>query len=261
MTGREVRVNLTGKNALVTGAGKGIGRAISNSLANSGANVIAISRTKEDLDLLQEQIKNNGGECTAWPCDISDVKQIKEVVPRIMDYTGKVDILVNSAGINIQSHTLDVTEEEWDKIMGINLKGTFFMSQAIAKNMKEQYINQESEGKIINITSQMAHVGYYKRVVYCASKGGLTQATKAMAIELAPYNIKVNCVAPTFIKTPLTEPMFEDEDFVENITDKIPLQKVGDPQDVTGAVLYLASDSANLVTGSTILVDGGWTAW
>ncbi|UMZ73634.1 SDR family NAD(P)-dependent oxidoreductase [Natranaerofaba carboxydovora] len=256
MKSSEVNVNLKGKNAIVTGATKGIGRAIVLSLIKSGAKVIAVSRTEKDLQELQEVISDMGGECITEACDISKVSEIKDLFTRLRSSVNKIDILINSAGLNIQNHVFDVTEEDWDTMMNTNLKGAFFMSREAAKIMKEH-----EEGKIINITSQMAFVGYYKRVGYCASKGGLTQATKAMAVELAPYNIKVNCVAPTFIKTPLTEPMFEDKDFLEEVKNRIPLGKVGEPQDVTGAVLFLASDSANLVTGSSVVVDGGWIAW
>ena len=130
------------------------------------------------------------------------------------------------------------------------------MSQAVAKQMVKH-----KKGKIINITSQMAFVGYYKRSAYCASKGGLTQAAKALSVELAQYNINVNCIAPTFINTPLTKPMFEDEDFLNEVKSRSPLGRIGEPRDVTGAVLFLASDSSDLMTGSTVLVDGGWVAW
>ncbi len=252
----KIKVDLKGKTAIVTGAGKGIGRSIALALAASGAVVYAVSRTPKDLDLLKEEIEKTGGKCSIAICDVKSVEQIEEMIEQVYRQTGIIDILVNSAGLNIQAHTLDVTEEQWDTIMNTNLKGAFFTSQAAARKMKER-----REGRIINITSQMAFVGYYKRVAYCASKGGLTQATKAMAVELAEFNIKVNCIAPTFLKTPLTEPMFKDQDFYNEVISRIPLGKIGKPEDVAGAVLYLASDSADLVTGSSILVDGGWVAW
>lgn len=252
----KIKVDLKGKTAIVTGAGKGIGRSIALALAASGASVYAVSRTPKDLDLLKEEIEKTCGKCSIAICDVKSVEQIEEMIEQVYRQTGIIDILVNSAGLNIQAHTLDVTEEQWDTIMNTNLKGAFFTSQAAARKMKER-----RGGRIINITSQMAFVGYYKRVVYCASKGGLTQATKAMAVELAEFNIKVNCIAPTFLKTPLTEPMFKDQDFYNEVISRIPLGKIGKPEDVAGAVLYLASDSADLVTGSSILVDGGWVAW
>jgi len=252
----QVTVDLKGKNALVTGAGKGIGRAIGLALAKSGAKVFAVSRTLSDLQELKKEIEKGGGTCSVFICDVQSVGQIEQMVEDVHIESDRIDILVNSAGLNIQAHTLDVTEEQWDTIMNTNLKGAFFTSQAVARRMQ-----QYREGRIINITSQMAFVGFYKRVAYCASKGGLTQASKAMAVELAEYNIKVNCVAPTFLKTPLTEPMFKDKAFYDEVLRRIPLGRIGTPDDVVGAVLYLASDQANLVTGSTILVDGGWVAW
>ncbi len=252
----KVKVDLSEKNAIVTGAGKGIGRAIALALAESGAKVFGVSRTLKDLESLRDEIIKGGGKCSIAGCDVQNVKQIGEMVEKVYAESGRIDILVNSAGLNIQAHTLDVTEEQWDTIMNTNLKGAFFTSQAVAKKMKEH-----KQGRIVSITSQMAFVGFYKRVAYCASKGGLTQATKAMAVELAEYNIKVNCIAPTFLKTPLTEPMFENKEFYNEVVSRIPLGKVGTPEDVVGAVLYLVSDSADLVTGTSILVDGGWVAW
>ncbi len=252
----KVKVDLSGEVAIVTGAGKGIGKSIALSLAEAGATVIAVSRTEKDLKEVKEEIVRGGGKCSILTCDVREVKQIKQMVERACAQEKKVDILVNSAGLNIQAPALEVTEEQWDTIMNTNLKGAFFASQAAAQKMKEL-----NKGCIINITSTMALVGFYKRAAYCASKGGLTQATKAMAVDLAGYNIRVNCVAPTFIKTAFTEPMFADKEFYNEVVSRIPQGKIGTPDDVTGAVLYLASDSANLVTGSTVLVDGGWVAW
>jgi len=252
----KLSVDLHGKNVIVTGAGKGIGKAIALAFAESGAKVVAVGRTMDDLKLVKEEIIKGGGICSVIKCDVQNVNQIEQMVEQVYKDNKKIDILVNSAGVNIQSHSLDVSEDQWDTIINTNLKGAFFTSQAVAKKMK-----LSSEGRIINITSQMALVGYYKRAAYCASKGGLTQASKVMAVELAEYNIKVNCVAPTFIKTPLTEPMFRDKEFLSEVIERIPLKKIGAPQDVVGAVLYLSSDSADMVTGSTVLVDGGWVAW
>jgi 2-deoxy-D-gluconate 3-dehydrogenase len=249
-------VDLQGKTALITGAGKGIGRAIALALADSGARVAAVSRTLQDLETLQEEINRKNGECFIHTCDISNVADIRAMVDHVEKWAGKIDILVNSAGINIQANVLDVTEEQWDKILNINLKGSFFCSQAVAKTMVPH-----NAGKIINITSTMASVGFYRRAAYCASKGGVRQFTKVMAVELAPNNINVNCVAPTFINTPLTEPMFKEKAFYEEVVRRIPLQRVGEVDDVVGAVLYLASDMANMVTGTSIEVDGGWLAW
>lgn len=251
-----ISVDLTGKTAIVTGAGKGIGREIAICLANSGAKVYAISRTLEDLNRLKEEIRSRNGLCEIEAADIRNVSEITNVVAKIAASEARIDILINCAGVNKPVHCLEVSEESWDAVMDINLKGTFFMSQAVAKQMIQQ-----RRGKIVSLTSQMAFVGYYKRAAYCGSKGGITQALKAMAVELAEYNININCIAPTFINTPLTKPMFEDAAYLEEVKSRSPMGKIGEPGDVAGAVLYLLSDSADLVTGSTILIDGGWTAW
>lgn len=251
-----IKANLTGKVALVTGGGKGIGRAIALALAECGASVAIASRTMADLEKVKTEIEDKGGECFVTTADVSVVNQCYEMVEKVYQWHNRLDILVNSAGINIQRVATDVTEEEWDKVISTNLKGSFFCCQAAGKKMIAQ-----RKGKIINITSQMSFVGYYKRAAYCASKGGVAQFTKVLAVEWAPYNINVNCVAPTFIYTPLTAPMFEDKDFYDDVLNRIPMRKIGKPEDVTGAVIYLASDASDLVTGSTILVDGGWVAW
>lgn len=250
----KIKVDLQGKTALVTGAGKGIGRAIALALAENGARVAAAARTLADLESLQAEIGSD--KCFITTCDVSSVADIRAMVEKVEAWAGKIDILVNSAGINIQANALDVTEEQWDKIMNTNLKGSFFCSQAVARTMVPH-----NGGKIINITSQMAFVGFYRRAAYCASKGGVSQFTKVLAVELAPHNINVNCVAPTFINTPLTEPMFKEKAFYDEVIRRIPLQRVGEVDDVVGAVLYLASDMANLVTGTSVVVDGGWIAW
>lgn len=249
-------VDLQGQVALVTGAGKGIGRGIALAMAKSGAKVAAVSRTASDLTSLQMEIEKMGGQCFTAICDVNSVSDMQEMVEKVAQWAGKIDILVNSAGINIQANALDVTEEQWDKVMNTNLKGSFFCSQAVARKMVPF-----NDGKIINITSQMSFVGFYRRAAYCASKGGVSQYTKVMAVELAAHNIKVNCVAPTFINTPLTEPMFKDQAFLDEVMQRIPLRRVGEVDDVVGAVLYLASDASNLVTGTSIVVDGGWIAW
>ncbi|MCS7234314.1 MAG: glucose 1-dehydrogenase [Synergistetes bacterium] len=253
---RELKANLIGKVALITGGSKGIGKAITMALAECGAKVAIASRTFEDLQKVKREIEEKGGKCFTVTGDVSKVSDCYEIVEKTYQHYGKLDILVNSAGINIPKPALEVTEEDWEKVLSINLKGTFFCSQAAAKKMILQ-----RKGKIINITSQMAFVGFYKRAAYCASKGGVTQLTKVLAIEWAPYNINVNCVAPTFIYTPMTKPMFEDKDFHEEVLRRIPMGRIGNPEDVVGAVIYLSSEDSNLVTGSTILVDGGWVAW
>jgi len=251
-----ITADLTGRVALVTGAGRGIGRAITHALAECGARVAITSRTLEDLERVDREIEDKKGECLPIPADVTVVDQCYQVVEKAYQWHNRLDILVNSAGVNIQRMAIDVTEEDWDKVISTNLKGSFFCCQAAGRKMIPQ-----RKGKIINITSQMSFVGFYKRAAYCASKGGVTQFTKVLAVEWARYNINVNCVAPTFLFTPFTEPMFQDKGFHEEVLRRIPMGRIGKPEDVTGAVIYLASDASDLVTGSTILVDGGWVAW
>lgn len=252
----KLSVDLTGQVALVTGGSRGIGKAISRALADAGAKVAVASRTLEDVENLAVNIQKGGGTALGIRLDVTDIPSIKTAVDRVEEQLGSIDILVNSAGINIQQHAIDVSEDNWDKIIDVNLKGTFFVSQDVGRRMIPR-----REGKIINISSQMGFVGYYRRSAYCASKGGVVQLTKVLAIEWAEHNINVNAVAPTFIQTELTKPMFEEEGFRQEILSRIPLGRIGLPEDVAGAVLYLSSDSADLVTGHTLLVDGGWVAW
>ncbi len=249
-----IKADLEGKTALVTGGTRGIGRAISLELARSGANVAVASRTQKDLKLIQEEIEGIGALSYAAPCDISSLAEIQKMVEDVYAWQGRIDLLVNCAGINLPLPALEVTEEIWDKTLDINLKGVFFCSQAVAKKM----ISHKG-GNIINITSQLSFIVYEGRAAYCASKSGLTQISKVLALEWAPYNIRVNCVAPTFTRTPMTEAVFSNPEAYKKVVSRIPLGRAGKPEDYTGAVLYLASDSAGLVTGTTILVDGGWT--
>ena len=251
-----VTVDLNGKIALVTGGGRGIGRTVAVALAKNGAKVIVTSRSIADLEETKRIISAMGGSCCTLPSDVSKVDEIYSLVEKAYETWGQLDILVNSAGINIPKPSLEVTEDDWDKVIDTNLKGTFFCCQAVGKKMVQQ-----KYGKIINITSQMAFVGYYKRAPYAASKGGVTQLSKVLAIELAPDNINVNCIAPTFLETPFTEKMFQDKEFLNDVLTRIPLNRLGSAEDVVGAVLYLVSSSADMVTGSTVMVDGGWVAW
>lgn len=252
----DLKVDLKGQVAFVTGGGKGLGRAIAISLAENGADVVVISRTQADTAETAVQIMHTGASCLALNADVRNVSEITAVVEEAFAWRGRLDILVNSAGINIPQPCLEVTEEDWDRIIDTNMKGTFFCCQAVGKKM-----SSANYGKIINITSQMAFVGYYNRAAYAASKGGVTQLSKVLAVELAPFNVNVNCVAPTFLETPFTSTMFSNKEFYEDVISRIPLKRIGQADDVVGAVLYLASNAANLVTGSTVTVDGGWTAW
>jgi 2-deoxy-D-gluconate 3-dehydrogenase len=190
------------------------------------------------------------------PLDVLKLSMIGAVVDQALAHFGRLDILVNNAGINIPKWAVDVTEEDWDKVLDVNLKGVFFMAQAAAK---KAFIPQAA-GKIINIASQNGVIGYYYRAAYCSSKAGVVNLTRVLALEWAKHHINVNAIGPTFLETPLTRPMFQNKAFYEDVVSRIPLGRIGKPEDIVGAVVYLASPASDLVTGHTLLVDGGWTA-
>ncbi|PPA70862.1 SDR family NAD(P)-dependent oxidoreductase [Jeotgalibacillus proteolyticus] len=246
---------LKGKTVIVTGGSKGIGKDIALTLAELQANVVISGRNEHDLQSALSELHTYNDQCTAVSGDLSKVEDIHHLIGKTAETFGRIDALVNNAGVNIAKPALEVTEEDWDTVLTLNLKSAFFASQAAAKHMIEQ-----KSGKIINIASQMAFGGYYNRAAYCSSKGGLVQMTKALAVEWAKQGIQVNGVAPTFIETELTAKMFEDQAFKEDVENRILLEGLSKPKDVSGAVLYLISDLANFVTGETIKVDGGWTA-
>jgi NAD(P)-dependent dehydrogenase (short-subunit alcohol dehydrogenase family) len=185
-------------------------------------------------------------------CDVTDSRQVGEAV----DFPEQVDILVNNAGTNVPEPFLEVSEDNLDRMLAVNVKGVFLVAQAAARRMVER----GEGGSIINISSQMGHVGAPRRTVYCATKHAVEGLTKAMAVELAPHKVRVNSVAPTFVETPMTKPLLEDETLREDTLSRIPLGRLGRVEDVTGAVLFLASPAAGLITGASLLVDGGWTA-
>ncbi len=247
--------DLKGKKAVVTGAGKGIGRGIALAYAEMGADVALVSRTESDLKKVAAEIEAMDRQALVVPADVSKVAEIRRMTAEVMDAFGRIDILVNNAGRNILSPALEVTEEDWDKVLELNLKGLFFCCQAVGK-----YMVRQRKGKIINITSQMGVVALPNRVTYCASKGGVVQLTKVLALEWAQYNVNVNAIGPTFIKTPLTEPILANEEFRQEVLWRIPMGRVGEVRDVVGAAVFLASDASDFITGHTLLVDGGWVA-
>jgi len=247
--------DLKGKVAIVTGAGRGMGYHIALALAKYGADLVVCSRTLSELERLREEIEKFSRRVLIQQMDVTKIPEVHAMVEQSMEAFGHIDILVNNAGVNITQWAVDVTEEAWDKVVDTNLKALFFCAQAVGKVMIKQ-----KKGKIINISSQTGTIAIPQRAAYCSSKGGVNQLTKLLAIEWAHYNINVNAIAPTFIETPFTKPMFEKEGFREYVLENIPLGRVGKPEDVTGAVIYLASEASNMVTGHILLVDGGWTA-
>lgn len=248
--------DLEGKVAIVTGAGRGIGKAIALGLAEAGADVGLVSRTLSELEAVAEQIEALGRRAGAVASDLTETDRIEPFVEELREELGGVDILVNNAGMNIPQEALDVTVEAWDQIMDINLKASFFLSQAVGRVM----IGQGRGGRIINISSQTGSVALLKRAAYCASKAGLNLVTKVLALEWASHGILVNAVAPTFIETELSKGFLADPQFREYALAKNLFKKIGTPEDVVGAVIYLASPASSLVTGHVLLVDAGWTA-
>ena len=246
---------LAGKKVLVTGGNKGIGKDIALAFAKLGADVVIAGRDEGTLISTVEELRSYNSNCTFVKADMQQVESIQSMVDFTQENLGGLDVVINNAGINIPKPAMEVTEDDWDRVLDTNLKGTFFCAQQAGK-----YMIPKNKGKIINIVSQMAFVGYIKRSAYCSSKGGAVQLTKALAVEWAPHQIKVNAVAPTFIQTEFTENMFADQSFYHDVLSRIPLGALAKPSDVTGAVLFLASDLANFITGETIRVDGGWTA-
>jgi len=247
--------DLTGQVAFVTGAGRGLGRHIALALARYGADLVICSRTLSELAEVAAEIEALGREALVQRADMTLTADIDSVVAAAEQRFGHIDILVNNAGINIPQWAEEVTEEAWDRVLNINLKGLFFCAQAVGKVMIRQ-----KRGKIINVSSQAGSVGLIKRAAYCSSKGAVNQLTRVLAVEWAKHKINVNAIAPTFVETPMTKPMFEDTEFRKYIFDNILFDRAAQPKDVVGAVIYLASAASDMVTGHILHIDGGWTA-
>ena len=250
------KYNLKNKTALVTGAGKGIGRACAIALAEAGANLVIISRTKKDLDQVSKVIKKQKVKCKSYVCDITNHNQIKDIINK----QSKIDILVNNAGNNIPEHFTKVKTKNMEYLVKINTIATFNLAQLCALKMLKSKNRKKSGGAIVNMSSQMGHVGGPIRSVYNMTKFGLEGLTKGMSIDLAKYNIRVNTVCPTFVVTPMTKKFFKDKKFIKEVLGNIPLGRFAELSDVATAVVYLASDAASMITGTSLLVDGGWTA-
>ncbi len=249
---RTPTMRLDGRRALVTGAGRGLGMASAAALAEAGAEVLLVARNGEQVESVAAAIRETGGKADSAVLDVTDVGAVQALVGA----RGPFAILVNNAGSNRPALLQDVTEADYDAIANVNVRAPLFVSKAVAGGLIEAGL----PGSIIHMSSQMGHVGGRERSVYCATKHALEGMCKAMAWELGRHGIRVNTLCPTFIETPLTRPFFEDPAFRREVESKIALGHLGRLEDVMGAVVFLASDAASLITGSALMVDGGWTA-
>ena len=251
-------MDLKDKIVIVTGARRGMGKSHALVLAKAGAKIVVSDISEEDCQKVVEEIEKNGGESLAVKCDVSKKEEVDNLVKKTIERFGRVDILVNNAGICQFKPFLELTEEEWDRTLNINLKGYFLCAQAAAKEMVKQ-----KSGVIVNIASVASGqvgIGFPTLAHYCASKGGIIAMTEVLAVELAPFGIRVNAIAPGMIETPMIDPMKKDPKMMEAMLAKVPMQRVGKPEEVSNLVLFLASDQSSYITGSTVIIDGGWLA-
>jgi 2-deoxy-D-gluconate 3-dehydrogenase len=244
--------------AIVTGSGSGMGRAFAQALAGAGADVVITelpgreALAAEAAALVQAQ----GRRALTLSLDVTQVASIRAMVEKVVTEWGQIDILINNAGMNIRKWAVDVTEQDWDTVVNTDLRGVFFCAQLVGKHM----IQRGKGGRIINTASQIGLVGYTERVAYCAAKAGVINMTRVLAIEWAQHGITVNAIAPTFVNTPLVAALLTSEEIRKEVLSRIPLGRLAEPEDIVGAVLYLASPAAAMVTGHTLVIDGGWTA-
>ena len=250
------RYNLKNKFALVTGAGKGLGKACALALAEAGTNLILISRTKKDLDNVSKKAKKFKVKCESYVCDVTDYEELKEVVNK----QNRIDVLINNAGTNIPEHFLEVKTENMEHLVKINTIAAFNVAQLVSLKMLKTKNRKKIGGSIVNMSSQMGHVSGPKRSVYSMTKFGMEGMTKGMALELAPFNIRVNTICPTFVVTPMTKKFLKDKKFKKNMLSNIALGRFAEMPEIASAVVFMASDASSMITGTSLLVDGGWTA-
>ena len=247
------KINLKNKYALVTGAGKGLGKACALAMAEAGATILALSRTQSDLDKLEKDIKKIKGKIVKIKCDVMDYDDLKNKLQKIKI----IDILVNNAGTNIPEPFIDIKQSSMNYLVDLNLKAAFNVAQLVVKKMIK---NKKRPGSIINMSSQLGHVGCEGRNVYNMTKFGIEGLTKGMGVELAKNNIRVNTVAPTFVATPMVKNFFKNKEFKKSALSRIPMGKLATESDVATTVCFLASSASSMITGTSILIDGGWTA-
>ena len=244
--------------AIVTGSGSGLGRAIAVALAEAGAHVV-ITELPEHVGRAEEAAREiadgTGRETLMLPLDVTQVDSIQAMVDATLARFGQIDLLVNNAGVNVRRRAVEVSEEDWDRVLDVNLRGVFFCAQRVGRHMVSR-----RRGKIVNVASQNGVVAMEDRAAYCSSKAGVVNLTRVLAYEWAEFGVNVNAIGPTFVRTPLTEGMWADPEVYAGVLRRIPLGRLATPEDVVGAVVYLASPAADMVTGHTLLIDGGWTA-
>ena len=250
------KYNLKNKVALVSGAGKGLGRACALALAEAGANLIIISRTQKDLDQVARIVKKFKSKCKTYVCDITNYNDLKNIINK----QSRIDILINNAGTNIPEHFTKVKTKNMERLVKLNTIATFNLAQLTSIKMIKTKNRKKIGGAIVNMSSQMGHVGGRIRSVYNMNKFGIEGLTKGMAIDLAEYNIRVNSVAPTFVVTPMTKKFLKNKKFKRDTLNSIPLGRFAEMSEIASAVVFLASDAASMITGTSLLVDGGWTA-
>ena len=244
--------DLTGKVALITGASRGLGQYMARALARQGADLVITSRNLSSLENFKQEIEKTGQKALPLKLDVRDLSSIKNMTDAVIDHYGKIDILVNNAGCNIRKPAADISWEDWDTVLDTNLKGTFFVSQAVAR-----YMIKRKQGRIINIGSVTSVFGYAGLAPYGASRGGTKQLTMSLADEWGKFGITVNCLAPGWFKTDQNKVMYENKEWLAYLVDRIPANRPGRPHDLDGAVVFLASDASAYITGQILLVDGG----
>jgi NAD(P)-dependent dehydrogenase (short-subunit alcohol dehydrogenase family) len=248
--------DLHGKVAVVTGAGRGLGRTIAIALAAAGADVVCSARSQSEIEEVAAEIRSLGRRSIALPCDVTDAVACEALAHGTLAGMGRADILVNNAGVNIRKPVLELTADEYASVLQTNLNGYFNCARAFGKHLVGQH-----SGKVINISSIMGRVALPNQAAYASSKGAIEQLTKVLALEWATSNVQVNAIAPTYFETDLTRPLFDDPERNRFITERTPMGRWGQPHELAGAVIFLASDASSYVTGHTLAVDGGWTAW
>lgn len=246
--------SLQGKVALVTGAGRGIGRTLALGLADAGADIVAVSRTSTDLDSLVKEIQAKGRRALGLTADVTNQEQVTQMTTAAFAEMGRIDVLINNAGMNIRKKALDLSEEEWDTVVNTDMKSVFLVSQAVGRRMCEQ-----GSGSVVNIASVAAHVALRTGVAYGASKAAVVQMTRILAMEWAKSGVRVNSIGPWYFKTPLTEKLLQDPTYLGEILAVTPMGRVGQVEELVGPTLFLASSASSYVTGQTLYVDGGMT--